>query len=126
MERTFRRTYRLFIAATLLTVFCFAQIQQDKYYHFGAGAFSEYVGKKFDVKVPIASSFVIGFGKEIYDYVDYGKFDTQDLAATVLGGVAYTITIKLINTNKNEKINNRIVRSYRKHKRKQSRKKRKK
>ncbi len=125
MEGSNKRTYRCFIGATLLTIISYAQIQEDKFYHFGAGVLSEHVGSKFDVKVPIASSFVIGFGKEIYDYVDYGKFDKNDLYATVLGGLVYTVTIKIIKKNKNEKINDRIVRSYRKHKRKQSRKKEK-
>jgi len=123
LERRNRRTNRLLIAAAFLTQICYSQIPEDKIYHFNAGVFSEYVGKRFDVKVPIASSFVIGFGKEVYDYIDYGKFDTKDLAATVLGGVAYTVTIKLINND--EKNNKRIIRSYRKYKRKQSRKKRK-
>lgn len=123
MDTTNRRGNRLLIAAALLTQISFTQIPKDKAYHFSAGVISEYAGEKFDIKVPLASSFVIGFGKELYDYVDYGKFDTKDLAATVLGGIAYTVTIKLINNDK--KVNNRIVRSYRKHKRKQSRKKRK-
>jgi len=125
LEKAIKRTYRLFVGATLLTSICFSQIQKDKVYHFGAGVISEEIGSRFDIKIPVASSFVIGFGKEVYDYIDYGRFDTKDLAATVLGGVAYTITIKLVNKDKNEKINKRVIRSYRKHKRKQSRKKRK-
>ena len=122
MDRTNRKGNRLLIAAALLTQISFTQIQKDKAYHFGAGVISEYAGEQFDIKVPLASSFIIGFGKEVYDYVDYGKFDTKDLVATVLGGIAYTVTIKLIKNDK--KVNNSIVRSYRKHKRK-SRKKRK-
>ena len=97
-------------------------MQQDKYYHFGAGVMSEYVGKNF-IEIPIVNSFVIGFAKETYDYIDYGKFDKKDLLATTLGGIALTITINLINKKKDEKINKRVFRSYRKHKRKQSRKK---
>ena len=117
------RKYRCFIVATLLASVCFSQIQKDKYYHFGAGVVSGYAGHKtFDL--PIATSFVVGFGKESLDYIQYGKFDTKDLLATTLGGFAVSLTIKLINKPKNEKINKRIVRSYRKHKRKQSRKKR--
>ena len=122
MERFFIRTYRNFIIATFLINVCFAQMQQDKYYHFGAGVMSEYVGKNF-IEIPIVNSFVIGFAKETYDYIDYGKFDKKDLLATTLGGIALTITINLINKKKDEKINKRVFRSYRKHKRKQSRKK---
>ena len=98
-------------------------MQQDKYYHFGAGVICEYVGKNF-IEIPIVNSFVIGFAKETYDYIDYGKFDKKDLLATTLGGIALTITINLINKKKDEKINKRVFRSYRKHKRKRTRKKR--
>ena len=122
MERSTKRTYRLVIIATLLSTLCFSQIQQDKYYHFGAGVISEYTGNKLDF--PIGSAFMIGFAKETYDYIDYGRFDSKDLIATTLGGLALSITIKLINKPKDEKINNRIIRNYRKHKRKRTRKKR--
>jgi hypothetical protein len=123
LERATKRTYRLVIIATLLSTLSLAQIGQDKYYHFGAGVVSGYTGYK-TVELPIATSFVVGFGKESLDYLQYGKFDSKDLIATTLGGVAISLTIKLINKNKDEKINNRIVRSYRKHERIQRRQKR--
>ena len=44
MERATKRTYRLVIAATLLSTLSLAQIGQDKYYHFGAGVVTEYTG----------------------------------------------------------------------------------
>ena len=118
MERATRRTYRLVIIATLLSTLSLAQIGQDKYYHFGAGVITEYTGNKLEF--PIGTAFMVGFGKESLDYIQYGKFDTKDLLATTLGGLAVTLIIKL----DNEK-NNNLIKSYRKHKRKQSRKKRK-
>ena len=123
MERKTKRTYRLVIIATLLSTLSLAQIQKDKYYHFAAGVVSGYTGYK-TVELPIATSFVVGFGKESLDYLQYGKFDSKDLLATTLGGVAISLTIKLINKSKDEKINNRIVRSYRKHERIQRRQER--
>ena len=122
MERSTKRTYRLVIIATLLSTLCFSQIQQDKCYHFAAGVISEYTGSKLDF--PIGSAFVIGFAKETYDYIDYGRFDSKDLLATTLGGFALSVTLKLINKPKNEKFDNSIIRKYRNHKRKRSRKKR--
>ena len=118
MERATKRTYRLVIIATFLSTLSLAQIGQDKYYHFGAGVIAEYTGNKLEF--PIGTAFMVGFGKESLDYIQYGKFDTKDLLATTLGGLAVTLIIKL----DNEK-NNNLIKSYRKHKRKQSRKKRK-
>ncbi len=122
MERATKRTYRYFIAATLLSTLSLAQIQQDKYYHFTAGVITEYTGQKLDF--PIGTAFAVGFGKETLDYIQYGKFDKKDLLATTIGGFALHLTIKLINKPKDEKLNNRIIRKYRKHKRKRTRKKR--
>lgn len=118
MERATKRTYRLVIIATFLSTLSLAQIGQDKYYHFGAGVITEYTGNKLEF--PIGTAFMVGFGKESLDYLQYGRFDTKDLLATTLGGLAVTLIIKL----DNEK-NNNLIKSYRKHKRKQSRKKRK-
>ena len=116
MERATKRTYRLVIIATLLSTLSLAQIGQDKYYHFGAGVITEYTGNKLEF--PIGTAFMVGFGKESLDYIQYGRFDTKDLLATTLGGLAVTLIIKL-----DEKHNNSIIRKYRKHKR--TRKKRK-
>ncbi len=115
MERANKRTYRLITIATLLSTLSFAQIGQDKYYHFGAGVITEYTGNKLEF--PIGTAFLIGFGKESLDYIQYGKFDKKDLLATTIGGVVITLIIKL-----DEKHNNRIVSNYRKHKRKRTRK----
>ena len=35
---------------------------------------------------------LFGLGKEIYDYKSYGKFDTLDLLATIIGALTLTIT----------------------------------
>jgi|TARA_R100000479_G_C6247560_1_gene151141 hypothetical protein len=122
LERATKQTYRYFIAATLLSTLSLAQIQKDKYYHFTAGVITEYTGQKLDF--PIGTAFAVGFGKETLDYIQYGKFDKKDLLATTIGGFALHLTIKLINKPKDEKLNNRIIRKYRKHKRKRTRKKR--
>jgi hypothetical protein len=116
LERATKRAYRLFIIATLLSTFSLAQIGKDKYYHFGAGVITEYTGNKLEF--PIGTAFLVGFGKESLDYIQYGTFDTKDLLASTLGGFAISLTFKLL---KNEE-NNNLIKSYRKHKRKQSRK----
>ena len=107
MERISKRTYRLIIAATLLSTFTFAQIQKDKQLHFAAGLISGYVGEKvFDTpESPIISAFAVGLGKEIYDEISYGGFDDFDLFATTLGGVV----IYLVNKPKKKKLTNKIL-----------------
>lgn len=107
MERISKRTYRLIIAATLLSTFTFAQIQKDKQLHFAAGLISGYVGEKvFDTpESPIISAFAVGLGKEIYDEISYGGFDDFDLFATTLGG----IVIYLVNKPKKNKLTNKIL-----------------
>ena len=107
MEAISKRTYRLIIAATLLSTFTFAQIQKDKQLHFAAGVISGYVGEKvFDTpESPIISAFAVGLGKEIYDEISYGGFDDFDLFATTLGGVV----IYLVNKPKKKKLTNKIL-----------------
>ena len=70
MERATKRTYRLVIIATLLSTLSLAQIGQDKYYHFTAGVITEYTGNKLEF--PIGTAFMVGFGKESLDYIQYG------------------------------------------------------
>ena len=107
MEAISKRTYRLIIAATLLSTFTFAQIQKDKQLHFAAGLISGYVGEKvFDTpESPIISAFAVGLGKELYDEISYGGFDDFDLFATTLGGVV----IYLVNKPKKNKLTNKIL-----------------
>ena len=107
MEAISKRTYRLFIGATILSTFAFAQIEKDKQLHFAAGVISGYVGEKvFNTpESPIISAFAVGLGKEIYDEISYGGFDDFDLFATTLGG----IVIYLVNKPKKNKINNKLL-----------------
>ena len=107
----------------------YGQIAEDKILHFVAGGMSGSTGYligDYYLDKPkltgISLAFASGVFKETYDYTRGGKFDTKDLLATTLGGVAIHFTIKLINKPKDEKINNRIVRNYRKQQRKKSRK----
>ena len=83
-----------------------AQIQDDKKLHFAAGAIAstvgyEYVYSKTEDKnqalaAGILTSLVAGIGKEVYDsFQPKNRFDQQDVAATVLGGVTVSLTIKL-------------------------------
>ena len=113
-----------------------AQIELDKQAHFLAGGYSSSLvyeftyektrNKKKALKSAIITSVIVGGLKEIYDAQEPNNhFDYKDWGYTILGGVSIGLTFNLINTSKNEKINNRIVRNYRKHKRKQSRKKEK-
>lgn len=87
---------------------CFSQVKTDKVSHFGVGyatgALSSAIvlnnsnGKNEWFKslaVGFGSSALIGCGKEVYDYLDYGVFDFKDLGATVLGGVLGSVTIKI-------------------------------
>ena len=73
-------------------------VGKDKYYHFGAGVVSEYVGH--ELNLPPGSAFAAGFAKEAFDYIKYGKFDAVDLAATTLGGIVINIIIKKIKNKK--------------------------
>jgi putative lipoprotein len=83
-----------------------AQIQDDKKLHFAAGAIAsgigyEYVYSKTQNKeqalaAGILTSIAAGIGKEIYDSLQKkNQFDQHDVAATVLGGVSFSIVIKL-------------------------------
>ena len=83
-----------------------AQIQDDKKLHFAAGAIASTVGYEYvysktgdknqALAAGILTSLVAGIGKEVYDsFQPKNKFDQHDVAATVLGGVTVSFTIKL-------------------------------
>tara|TARA_R100001463_G_scaffold18072_2_gene45446 strand:- start:2315 stop:2677 length:363 start_codon:yes stop_codon:yes gene_type:complete len=83
-----------------------AQIQDDKKLHFAAGTIASAIGyeyvysktedKKQALAAGILTSLVAGIGKEVYDsFQPKNKFDQHDIAATVLGGAAFSFTIKL-------------------------------
>ena len=106
------------------------QIPKDKQLHYGAGILTGTVGYEYiyiktkDRKkafiAGITTSFLAGAFKETIDATQKGnKFDPKDLLATTLGGFTITINLKY-----NEKLNNRIINSFRK-RNKRTRKKRK-
>ena len=83
-----------------------AQIQDDKKLHFAAGAIASTVGYEYvysktgdknqALAAGILTSLVAGIGKEVHDsFQPKNKFDQHDVAATVLGGVTVSFTIKL-------------------------------
>ena len=107
----------------------YGQIAEDKILHFVAGGMSGSTGYligDYYLDKPkltgISLAFASGVFKETYDYTRGGKFDTKDLLATTIGGILIVKIISLTKKSKNEKINNRIVRNYRKQQRKKSRK----
>jgi len=83
-----------------------AQIQDDKKLHFAAGAIASTVGYEYvysktgdknqALAAGVLTSMIAGIGKEVYDsFQPKNKFDQQDVAATILGGVTVSFTIKL-------------------------------
>lgn len=71
-----------------------AAIPTDKYLHFIAGMI---IAAFFALVIHngrmwcIAPVVFMGVGKEIYDKIDYGRFDFVDLAYTVAGGLIIQI-----------------------------------
>jgi uncharacterized protein YfiM (DUF2279 family) len=83
-----------------------AQIQDDKKLHFAAGAIASTVGYEYvysktgdknqALAAGVLTSMIAGIGKEVYDsFQPKNRFDQQDVAATILGGVTVSFTIKL-------------------------------
>ena len=88
-----------------------AQIKTDKKLHFVAGTIAGSAGytyawqktknKKTAFLVGIGTSILAGTIKEIADSTEKNnRFDKNDLAATVLGGVTISVTIDLFNKKK--------------------------
>jgi len=140
MERRNTRRNRSYNLTKILILYCTINqaqiIEPDKISHFLGGGLTSAVtyeytdyktsSKRLALKNSIFSSIFIGTIKEAYDSTQPNNvFDGQDLAYSVLGGVTIAFTFNLLNRNENEKINDNLVRSYRKH-RKRSRKKEKK
>jgi hypothetical protein len=75
--------------------------QTDKEFHFYAGAITSSITyslvkeKKGAFWYAVGSGVLIGTAKELYD-INKSGFDKKDLAATILGGIAASITIKII------------------------------
>ena len=95
-----------------------AQIQDDKKLHFAAGAIASTVGYEYvysktgnknqALAAGILTSMFAGIGKEVYDsFQPKNKFDQHDVAATILGGVTVSFTIKLNLLNFGSEIKNK-------------------
>jgi uncharacterized protein YfiM (DUF2279 family) len=100
---------KLLIVSAILIVSSasYGQIDKEHQLHFAAGAVTSsatylyvYHKTKDRKKAKIyglASAFVVGLGKELYDEYKYKGYDNKDLIATVLGGVTLTFTIDIFN-----------------------------
>lgn len=69
---------------------------RDKVKHFVVGLLATMVFLEIGLApiVNFALVFLIGIGKEVYDYFDYSKFDVLDILATVLPGmIVYLLTL---------------------------------
>lgn len=87
--------------------------EKDKQLHFAAGNIAGILGyhlysdKHFDkqgaILASLATGFAAGTAKELFDTAIQGeKFDTEDLAATVLGSFTIAISIPLFEEIKNK------------------------
>lgn len=93
------------ILLILLLLIAFNSYSQkvDKVAHFGVGyvigaTTSALTSKQTPlvcISIGVCSGFVVGTAKEIYDYLDYGKFNFKDLGATVLGSGLGSVTIRI-------------------------------
>ena len=73
-------------------------IPYDKLLHFIAGIiFAMLFSLLFPITEPFCFVFAIaaGIGKDLYDKLDYGRFDWWDVLATGLGGLLVQIWIWL-------------------------------
>ena len=113
MEAISKRTYRLIIGATLLSAFTFAQIQEDKKLHYGAGSvigvagyvysYNKHQDKKRAMINGVCLSFAAGVMKEVYDgEIANGYVELNDVLATTLGGVTFVYIANLLNKKKNK------------------------
>lgn len=88
---------KLTIIALLIAASLQAQIDVDKKYHAGAGVvigtWGTFAGNSLNLSSEksamfgLASAVTAGIGKELWDKIDYGRFDVKDVEATVIGGV---------------------------------------
>ncbi len=103
----------LFVVVTAVTAKS-QTIEKDKQLHYAAGILSGAVGYNFvyektkdknkALAAGVITSILAGVAKETYDSTRPGnKFDTKDLAATTLGGITISVTIKLFKNVKNNK-----------------------
>ena len=69
-------------------------VPSDKYIHYNVCLLIAYVLMRtlplqtwLRYLVAVAVTVIIGVGKEVYDYFDYGLFDKKDLLADCIGAV---------------------------------------
>ena len=60
----------------------------DKKLHFAAGFIISLIGGIISTEYAIFLPIVAGIAKELYDLLDYGKYDYKDMLATWAGGAA--------------------------------------
>ncbi len=75
------------------------KIAYDKKLHFLAGLIIAIIGGIVDPLFGMFLSAIAGVSKELYDYVDYGLFDTKDMLTTWAGGIlgfAFTLLIRTL------------------------------
>ena len=73
-------------------------IGKDKYKHAIAGLVFAIIFSELGLSPLVTLGLValVGVGKEVYDYIDYGLFDTWDAVATVLPVLIFYIMTILI------------------------------
>ena len=101
-----RTLFALFVVAFVGSANAQILQEQDKKLHFAAGVITSSLGyqlvysktqnKEQALAAGILTSIAAGIGKEIYDSLQKkNHFDQHDVAATVLGGVSFSLVIKL-------------------------------
>ena len=98
----------IIIYLIVFSVFCTAQLKQDKVYHAGAGivlSSSMYAFGSENI-TPIAPSLVAISGayfKEVSDSMNGGRFSNQDFAFTAISGIVTNLALHYIFKKKKRK-----------------------
>ena len=104
---------RLYVILLLIPFFTFSQFfnEQDKQLHFAAGSiigasgyvwsYQKHQDKKRAMVTGICLAFAAGVVKEMYDgQIKGGYVELDDIAATTLGGITWSLTIPLFQPTK--------------------------
>ena len=91
------------------------EFHEDKINHFACGYIIGFTvsgitdnyckNKYMSMLSGIVISSLAGLGKEMYDRKNGGKFDNMDMKTTIVGGIAGSITIRLILGRSNHNLN---------------------
>ena len=73
----------------------FKNIAYDKKLHLAAG-FIISLSSAFIGVFGLLAALMAGVAKEIYDYIDYGKYDPLDMEATWMGGIIGFVLVMAI------------------------------